>query len=557
MNWARMATLAANVVWLGLGLGFGLGLGSAGCRSPSEADGTPATKGDGEDGSKAPRVPSRRIGRGIDAPDVPAFPTADVQIAQFPDGPNPGNPVFSVAGQRVAWIGRTGVPAIDGVDITGLDRSGPPRFSPNGQYAALVGSIGLQEGEPGGASLASEDYIIIGDERLGPYQRAKLLHVYDDGRVQFIAGRTDQRAVFENDVPGPTFQRIDRLDLVRAVPDGVLGPVVAYRASRIDEQCVVVHGSEQCYASVGRPVLSPDRTRTAHTATKARGSVFTVLDGTASEAKEPYIDWRVAVPNAGPVAYAAQTDGEGRSVVSGQTRGKPYDRVVHLTVTPDGSTYAYAARVGKKWRLVVGTEEHKPVDGEIKEIVLGPGGKRWALVVRTPEGETLVTADNVSPRYADVAWVALSDDGTSVAYVGNDKDRAVAVVDGVVSDPYDEIGDIRFGDDKRWSYIARKDAQWWLVTRDATWGPYDDIGAPKILSGVRPQNYTLSDDGKHLVFRARNGDRWQLVVDGVATPAHDHVWGDPFAFDAAGTRVGYFAATGKQVWWRMADVPPS
>ncbi|MBL4687428.1 MAG: hypothetical protein JKY37_22725, partial [Nannocystaceae bacterium] len=403
-----------------------------------------------------------------------------------------------------------------------------------------------------------EAYVVVGDVQFGPHQRLRLLAVRDDGTVQYLAGRSGSRAVYVDDVAGPSFQRIDRIDLVRHQDKG---SVVAYRALGGEQQCVVVGLESDCHAMVGRPVLSPNGSKVAYTAAENLGALYAIVDGQRTGETHKFIDWRIAVGDQDLVAYVAQADDGGRQVSINGKLGAHYEQVRHLTLGSRGNAVAYAARQGSTWRLVLGTSPQKPVQGEIKKVALGSTEANWAVVIQGESGTRVVTPRGEGAWYRSVNWLTLRHDGNAVAYVGQTKTGFVAVFGESVSEPYDEIGDLGFLAGGGTAYVARRETEWFVVTSSAegtnrALGPYDDVGPEQIIAGTKQHNYTTSPDGTRLVFRARVGPQWRAVIDGVEGPLYDEIWGAPFAFEPDGAHVGYLARTGSELWWRVQAPPP-
>jgi len=506
--------------------------------------------------------PSRKVGRGLQAPSDPVFGTADVSLGELPAERPPQQLALNNAAQRAAWTTREGAIVIDGTAVAGFDSGRALMFSDNGQYVAFVGNVGGPAAGSPAADAAEdkgEDYVVIGDTRLGPYERIRLLHVGNDGRVQFTAGRVGERGVYTDGEPGPLFERIDHLDLVRADP---AGPVVAYRGHGTGQQCAVLGTTAQCYATVGRPVLSPDGRHHAHTATESRDAEFIVLDGTANPATHPQINWRIALSDAGHAAYVvAADDGQARQLSQNGSLGATYDRITHLTPSPDRKTIAYAAKDGDGWRLVVNDTALPPSDEEIRKIVLSKDGTGWATERQAAKGgRRVVTPQGAGPLYEAVDWIAMNLDGSAVNYVAKTEAGTFAVIEGAPGEAYDQVGDLRPLADGSVVGVARRGEQW-FVTRtggpkgSSVLGPYDDVGMPRAVAGIPEHNYITSPDGKHVAFCARMDTTWHVVVDGVLGSAHDEVWASDLSFSPDGTRVGYFARSGQTLWWRTAPVP--
>jgi len=240
----------------------------------------------------------------------------------------------------------------------------------------------------------------------------------------------------------------------------------------------------------------------------------------------------------------------------GGTLGEPYERIALLTMSDDGSTVAYAARKDIDDFLVVGQAAQPPVDGELKQIELGPDGKHWAILVRADDGAFVVTDAGTHEKHRSVSWLTTNADATHVAYVARTGDPAKPkeqtehlALDGTLGEGFEEVGDPRFFGDGTVGYVARNGDEWWFVRGETRLGPYGDIGMPRAIAGKPELNYTVTEDG-HYAFAARKAKLWHAVIDGTEGPAYDGVWGQPFRFDDG--KAGYLARSGDALWWRVA-----
>ncbi len=102
-------------------------------------------------------------------------------------------------------------------------------------------------------------------------------------------------------------------------------------------------------------------------------------------------------------------------------KGKKYDEAANLTYSRDGRFYAYAARNGENWFVVVNGKEG-PVFDKVVAPVFSPDGKRLVYRARKDNKRFLVVADTdgkmikQQPAYEQVFQPVFTSDGLSVAY---------------------------------------------------------------------------------------------------------------------------------------------
>lgn len=118
-----------------------------------------------------------------------------------------------------------------------------------------------------------------------------------------------------------------------------------------------------------------------------------------------------------------------QAFLNSNEKSKKYDEAANLTYSKDGR-YAYAARKGQDWFVVVNGKEGPQFDRVVSP-VFSPDGKRLVYRARKDGKRFLVVADidgktiKQHPAYEQVFQPAFTSDGTSVAYGVKDGNKLV------------------------------------------------------------------------------------------------------------------------------------
>ena len=197
-------------------------------------------------------------------------------------------------------------------------------------------------------------------------------------------------------------------------------------------------------------------------------------------------------------AYPARLGFRWVVVVDGRP-GPPWDGVGTVAFTPDGSRLVYTAVDDGRWHVVVDHVAGPPFDAILSgSLALASNGRvAYAVVDR---GKVRVVVDtSVSEPHDGVAALQFSPSGDHVAYVSRVGDDVRLVVDGKPSPPTEAIAEVAWPppSDPRPGYLARWGKGWHAVIGSDTLGPFEAVGS---LS-FRP------DGAWAVVARDRTGDR--------------------------------------------------
>jgi hypothetical protein len=317
-------------------------------------------------------------------------------------------------------------------------------------------------------------------------------------------------------------------------------------------------------------------------------------------------------PDSKRVAYAAGTeDGTTQHVhvdgVEGPALGQ-LDSLEDITAdglaprrwpimfSPDSAHVVYLARVEHRQALVLDGVP-QPVQGsvDVGSLQFSPDGKR--LAYRASEGGKLyAVVDGVRGPGFDCMSMGrrpwFSPDGSHVAYKAAPAKGGAwhVVLDGVLGPPFSNVfGDVEFGADGRMAYAGGEVPDGMYLVTEAgvgeklySVGPVGfspdgkvmacpaalyDVGRGLMLNGelvgrtdLDPPYWGTADhrpifspDSKHVALAFRKDPHCVVVLDGIASPEWDQIWGDRMAFHGDGTLE--YLAVQDNVIYRVRHAP--
>ncbi len=191
------------------------------------------------------------------------------------------------------------------------------------------------------------------------------------------------------------------------------------------------------YDSVSLLTFAADGASVAYVA-KKDGSQFFVLNGREESLPEGDPVWRIVVrpdhKGAGVLLMRDHRFFLHQAFYRDNTDIKEYDETSELTYGSDGSMYAYTARMGNRWFVVVNGKEGPAFDMAVSPL-FSPDGKFLVYRARKDGKRFVVVADengntlHQHPKYQMVFPVAFTGDGKSVAYGVKDGQKLVWRVD--------------------------------------------------------------------------------------------------------------------------------
>ncbi len=202
----------------------------------------------------------------------------------------------------------------------------------------------------------------------------------------------------------------------------------------------------------------------------------------------------------------------------------------------------------QRYRILDMQETQGPAwDEEYVDVTFSKDGSKHLIVEETPTKQQKV--QGVDDLYFKVESLALSDDGAHSVWAGNFRGKWVAVRDGQRGKPYLEIQYLTLSPDgKHIAYAAKNDQKKWVMVFDETeWGPYDKIEEPRKRDHLKffPDSPVFfSPDSQHAAVTVKQDKLAGLVVDGTVVASFKKM-GTP-VFSPDGKRTAVWASDGEK-----------
>jgi hypothetical protein len=217
------------------------------------------------------------------------------------------------------------------------------------------------------------------------------------------------------------------------------------------------------------------------------------------------------------VAWRAKRDGKWVVVREGATLGAPWDDVVGITWTGDGTKLVFWGKRGDRWHLVA-NDFAIPVDGkphwvDERTIVVAPVGGRYAAYVNEGAGFRVIVDGSAGPLLESAPELVFSPDGGRYAYAAGVGGGAAVFVDGRQGKVYEGLGGgppLFSPDSQLVGYVAVQGSEWRAVVETTEGPPFKNV-----------THLVLGPRGTMVAYAAEREDgRWVVVTDGKPSEAH-------------------------------------
>lgn len=258
-----------------------------------------------------------------------------------------------------------------------------------------------------------------------------------------------------------------------------------------------------------------------------------------------------------------------------QEKGREYDKILNVTLSPDGNRLGYTARKKDMLYVIVDNKEFGKYLDIGDTLTFSADSRRfvftaWKKRLLLPKPVAVVDGkehgyDNILGELSEL----FSPDGTRLAYGIRDGDDARMMIDGVAGRKYDETADgPHFSPDgKHISYVGLRNDTAYVVIDENEYGGYTSAGkfvfAPEgdqfaymaiinydtyvVLNHERSAAYNkvwdliFSPDGERFSYLAQHEDGGNIfpVIDGIELESYDDL--SAVLFNSDGSRYSYIA----------------
>ena len=330
------------------------------------------------------------------------------------------------------------------------------RFSPDGRRCAYFA-------KPDDASV-----VAVIDHQLQPQSgkySGNICFSPDSQHVAFTVSDGDRESLI---VDGKVLHRDTRIENLTFSPDGKRLAFVVYRQGG---QRFILDGQEGPEFQMVRSALfSPDGKRFAHIASEFRDGkhiFFVLANGQKSGPYSAVGDLEFS-SDSRRFGFFAQRAGQWMQVVEGQERSVENEILWHSPLGSTDQRLTFIRAKGSQNALVIGGHEDVPFE-RVQETTLqvSRDGRHSAYIAETGGNLFVVHDGSPSPAFAEkelsLYSLALSPDGTRVAYVVNRGLGTVAVVGGIEHSITNARRLLFSPDSKHLAYIATGKTDWRLV----------------------------------------------------------------------------------------------
>jgi hypothetical protein len=298
----------------------------------------------------------------------------------------------------------------------------------------------------------------------------------------------------------------------------------AYATKVGSKELVVIDGVQgKAFDSVSLPCWSRGGRHFAYLA-KSTGKTRVILDGVPGPDFDEVISLAPAFDRSGDHLFVIVNKNGRQCVVIDGLVGQPFDKVSYVSFSSDGKRYAYAAELGGTSLMVVDGAPQRAY-ALVGDPFFSPDCKHVAYAASRhqgfwPVGQMIMVDGKEDPEY----------DSVTIPYMWTDDAPTYTVVRGAVNFyvvngiPHAVTGTIvgtPIVRDGHTAYEAISGNKAFAVLDGTSGLPYDSIAF-----------VGLSPDLKHFYYSAKLGDKWRVVLDGLAGPLCDRLQTDgPFYTD--------------------------
>lgn len=279
---------------------------------------------------------------------------------------------------------------------------------------------------------------------------------------------------------------------------------------------------------------------------------FQTTETLLAELPEGSFEWTTD-PAGANVAYIVLEAGKARLVVKGpdfdvQDKGVDLVDIESVVLDPKSKTYAYRASDGKEYAVVNG-KKGKPWDF-VSELRLSPSA---VVVYRAERGGTkfAVVDGKVGPGFEEITDLAFAPDGKTIHYKGLRGEKSFLVI-GDRATTKQGFDDVKLpgysGDGKVWAYRAREGESWRVVVNGVKDEPFSKVEPPMVSPSGQTVAYVAhTAQGDILVHSGNKGETWEK------SRPWEWIFAGPL-FSPEEDKIAFGALRDRQFVWKVLDL---
>lgn len=237
----------------------------------------------------------------------------------------------------------------------------------------------------------------------------------------------------------------------------------------------------------------------------------------------------VMSPDGRRFAYAARR-GRSWSVVVDEHVGPAWSGIGEIVFSDDGRHVIYSAQRGRDWVVVHDTTAGPPFDAILSGSIIASPAGRVAYAGQRGDSVHVVVDGQPGVAWDGVASLRFDRTGERVAYVGRHQQSVFIVVDGILQGPYEAVADFGWLRDGAIGALVRRDGAWFARIGTARHGPFAAAGALQ-----------LSPDSWAFLARTAEGDR--IIEPARAGPVFDAILPGSLKLHSVTGQTAYIAYT--------------
>ena len=212
-------------------------------------------------------------------------------------------------------------------------------------------------------------------------------------------------------------------------------------------------------------------------------------------------------------------------------QGLEYNAATTPVFSPDGNRFAYTAKTGDKWQIVVDNKQEVSLDSgvTINFIRFSPDNKKLLYTINDGKHVFLFFNGIKSKAYDAINEnsISFSTITNKIAYSFTLLSKQYNVIDGKEGEAFDQVGfPLLNPNGKQYAYWAINDKKSYVVIDGKKSKPYEAVNSLK-----------YSTDGKHLLYDVKQQGKYLIVLDGIENESYDEI--HSYALSPDGSRLAY------------------